>query len=268
MLMSTMNNEVVSANKVITDSITMGDITTSGISHQLNQKSANIYNLITEGFLDSALRDIKQLLTRLDPHDTKFNDLSLISLSLTDPYFSDTEDWILNGWNIIDNELYGTGGIENNYCLISNDVYVKPGQYILCVLVNQLTSGRIIITKNDLEISDIKTTGTHFIEVTVEDIANDKIALKMDGVLANSKVEIFSISIHYIAERFYQYILNKTNNVSQGLSEFLTSNYVSKAEIEDCINTQFNELIHSSAFEEVINNLIDAYVPTVSPEPK
>lgn len=211
-------------------------------------KEIDPYALITGGYLDQALHEIRTLLGSLDPEGTLLSDLSMISPSLTDPYFSMEDDWTLNNWVKQDEKMYCVGGHKNNSLVLTKDLYISKGQYLISIIVNSLPSGYLEIRKNGEFVAAIRETGPHYKEITIDDILTDEISFVGVNVAANDNIEVFSISIHYVAERFYEYLIRKIKS----LSVVDTEGFVPREEYEHTLD------VFLAQFQDATNKYLRA----------
>lgn len=202
-----------SSKQLVGNELILNGMRATGIASAFN-KEVNVLDLITKGFLDLALQEINLLLKKLDPNGTLLQDLSVISLSLTDAFFGEEDVWHLNNWVIRDNIAYGVGGQSDNSLIFDKNIYARNGKYLLCIIVNALPSGHLELKKNGEWIKTIKEAGTSYVEIEINDITSDEISLVCVGVSTNENVEIFSYSIHYIADRFYEYMIQKVKSLA------------------------------------------------------
>ena len=233
---TTITTECVNTPDLIGHCLQLGDRTATGIAYELDD-NVNVYDLITTGYLDLALQEINRLLKKLDPDGTQLQNLSLISPSTVDPYFGD-DLWKLNNWYFHDGEAFCAGGYTNNSLVLSRDALVKAGKYLICITIEDLPSGKLEIRKNGEWFATLSEKGVFYKEITIEDITTDEISLVAVGVSANETVQVFSFSFHYIAERFYSYLIQKIKS----LASIDAEGFVPREEYEhglDSLNTQF-----------------------------
>ena len=204
---SSMTTGCVNAPELIGQCLQLGDRKATGLAYELDD-NVNIYDLITKGYLDLALQEINRLLQKLDPDGTQLQNLSLISPSTVDPYFGD-DLWKLTNWYIHDGEAFCAGGYVDNSLVLSRDALVKAGKYLVNISIENLPSGKLELRKNGEWIATFSEKGVYYRELTIEDITTDEISLVAVGVSANETVQVFSFSFHYIADRFYAYLIQK-----------------------------------------------------------
>ena len=203
----------VQTKELIGDSLKLGERRATGIMYELDD-DVDVYSLITKGYLDLALQEVNRLLKKLDPDGTQLQSLSLISPSTVDPYFGGDKDWILNNWYIADGEAFCAGGYVDNAMLLTRDAFVKNGKYLICITIESLPSGRLELRKNGEWVSTFNESGVFYREVAIDDITTDQLSLVAVGLATNETIQIFSLSIHYIADRFYAYLIDKIKSLA------------------------------------------------------
>ena len=209
---SSMTTGSVTGEVVSCQYLQINDRRASGIAFELDDE-VNIYDLITRGYLDLALQEINRLLRRLDPDGTQLQNLSLISPSSVDPYFGDTL-WTLKNWYLSDSEAFCAGGYTDNAMILSRDAFVKAGKYLICIIVSELPSGKLEIRKNGEWVCTFTEKGTYYREITIGDIVADELSIVAVDVSANETAQIYSFSLHYIADRFYAYLTQKIKSLA------------------------------------------------------
>lgn len=232
--------DYIAAKELRAEVLNLNGMRSKGIAHDPKQDT-DLYDLITKGFLDSALLSINQMLKELDPNGTRLQDLSLISLSLTDPFFSDTEDWVAQNWVIQENEAYCIGGKANNSLTLSQEVFPKNGQYLIAIIVNEVPSGYLEIRKNGEWVQTIREPGAYYVELTIDNILTDEVSFVGVDVGSQEDIRVFSISVHFVAERFYNYLINKIRS----LATVDTEGFVPRDEYLHTLDefiVQFNEV--------------------------
>ena len=207
MTLSSMTSGNLTGETVTCQCLQLRDRRSTGIAFELDDE-VDHYDLITRGYLDLELQEVKRLLRKLDPEGTKLQDLSLISPSTVDPYFGD-KLWTLRNWYINDGEAFCAGGYVDNAMVLSRNAFVKAGKYLLCICISDLPSGKIEIRKNGEWVSTLTEKGVYYREVEIKDITTDELSVVAVGVSANEMVQIYSFSFHYIADRFYAYLVQK-----------------------------------------------------------
>lgn len=246
---STMIPERIISGEIVTGILRLNNKEARDIALEFI-KNVHPTDLITAGYLDGALKEIRQLIDKLDPNGTAFRELSMISVSLIDPFFVDVHDWILNNWYIQEATMRFTGTDELNSATINPDNYAANGKYLLMVKINSLPTGKLEILVNDKHVKYIHNTGPHYLEITLEDITTDRIRIVAIDVNAGDEVVLDSVSLHYVADRFYNYLIEKIRE----LSVVDTEDFVTRDEYELTLEQfikQFEEI--TAAYLEKLN---------------
>ena len=207
------SGQVVSTPEILTDRLTLNGVTTQEILTRYTKDKPTA--LLSAAAVASYFSTVDNLKKTLDPTSTFYKDFSVITTSLTGQYFDSKDDWSMTNWLIQDNCMYGIGGHDaDNSLIISKDCYTNTGIYCLALNVLSLPSGKLDIYKNDTWITAITSAGTKYIEVAIDDITNDLIKVKMNGVAENEKVILSSYALYFITPRFYNYLVAKVKDLS------------------------------------------------------
>ena len=199
--------QIATADKVVTNALQLSGVVSNHILRELTEDSDK-QGLLTFEAVAPHLEHINQVLKDLDPNSTYYQDLTVISQSITEPYFTDTNDWVLTNWAIADEKMRYAGGVVDNSLVINNALYPAVGNYYLLIKVTALPSGQLELYKNDEWIGTISAAGAYYKEFTIEKTATDTIRLVAVGVSAGEEVVLDSYGVYFIADRFYNYVFN------------------------------------------------------------
>ncbi len=209
---ASMTSEQVIAKKLVGESLTLNDVTVNEI--ESNNIPTEPDSLITRSVLSDELHDIQRALKALDPEGDLFQDLSVISLSLVDTYFSNSEDWVLNNWSIVDNYMYYDSGRSSNSLGISYNRFSNPGHYYLLINVGTLSSGRLEVRLNSEWVYTIREAGEHIITVDITDPSSAVVDVVAMEVSSAETVRLDFFGLYFITDRFYKYFTNKIRMMS------------------------------------------------------
>ena len=204
-------NRAVSPN-VTTDALTLGINTSSAIATETSEQ-VSPSDLISSSYLDKTLSPILKSLKKLDPEGDLLKSLGIINPSGCDPYFGDAS-WTPTGWYIKNNMAFCEGNAVDNRLLLSKEAYGGNGQYFFFLTVVDLPTGRIELHKNGEWVATFDEIGTHFREITLDDITTDELELVAVDVAEQDMVAITCVNLCYIADRFYQYLILKVKSLA------------------------------------------------------
>lgn len=207
MLGSSLGAERALSPNVTTDSLTIGNNTSTGIATDTST-ALKSGDLISLSYLDKTLSPILTALKKLDPEGNLLQSLGIINPSGCDPYFGD-EMWTPTGWNIKNNMAFCDGSETNNVLFLSKDAYGGKGQYFFFLNVVDLPTGRLELLINDEWVATFDEIGMHYREITLNDITTDELKLVAKDVAEQDMVAITNVNLCYIADRFYQYLMLK-----------------------------------------------------------
>ena len=236
---SSMTSEQIVTKQLVGEALTISDVTVNTI--ESNNPPQVPDAIITRSVLDDEMSDIHVALKSLDPEGDLFQDLSVISLSLVDTYFSKHDDWVFNNWSIVDNYMYYDSGSSSNSLSINPNRFSSIGHYYLLIDVGSLNSGRIDVLVNNNWIASIRETGEHIVNVTIDDPASDVVSLVAVDVPASEHVRLDFFGLYFLTDRFYKYFTDRITN----MAEVNPDNYVTKDYYEhtqDTLAQQFRTL--------------------------
>lgn len=212
-LSAQMTKENISAQKITTNSLNLAGHELSQVVTGTEPEGFPIdpLALITYGALDLALHELNEYMKVLDSNGGSLTDLALISLSLCNPYFDHPQDWVLNQWYIHDNIMSCN---TNNSPLIFSGKFTSAGKYLICINVSELMSGKLEIYVNETWTSSIMKKGVHYKEVTITDPDNDQLKFVVKDMAKGDRVDLFSMSIHAIADRLYNFLIEKITSLA------------------------------------------------------
>ena len=135
---SSLTSEQIVTKQLVGEALTISDVTVNTIESTNPPQVPDA--IITRSVLDDEMSDIHAALKSLDPEGDLFQDLSVISLSLIDTYFSKHDDWVFNNWSIVDNYMYYDSGSSSNSLSINPNRFSSIGHYYLLINVSSLIS--------------------------------------------------------------------------------------------------------------------------------
>lgn len=215
---SHMSGEVVEAQKVKTGVLELNgtQITRVATAENFGEicrfDSSDPFALISFGALELALQEINKFIEQVNSDGTDLNDLALISMSITAPYFTNVDDWFLKGWEVIDNLL--VCGKKDNVCVLNTKRFIATGKYLLCMNVKELPSGRLELYINDTWIATITEPGVYYKEFTITDMTSEELRMIYKDFTLGDQIRIFSASIHHIANHFYNFLVEKIKSLT------------------------------------------------------
>lgn len=239
---ASMTSEQVVTKELVAEALTINDVTINEIETENPPQVAD--KLITRSILDKSLGNITNALQQLDPEGDLFQDLSVISLSLVDTYFTRSNDWIMNGWSINNNCMYCDGGVPANYLRINSSVFTNPGHYMCIINVGALTSGRLELRLNNEWVTTLREAKEYIVELTIDNPATDVVELVAIEVSSIDTVRLDSFGFHHLTNRFYKYLINKVSS----MTELNPENYVTIDNYEhqqEVVAAQFRSLVAS-----------------------
>ena len=259
---ASMTSERVVTRELVGEVLTLNDVTVDGIE-------SNAFNtvpdkLITKSTLDDTLAGINRALNSLDPEGDLFQDLSVISLSLVDNYFSHVDDWLLSNWFIQDNCMWYNKGTAANFLKINPSRLTNPGHYVCIINVGNLTGGKLELRLNGEWVSTLRGINEYVIEVNITDPATDIIELVAVDVSSADVVRLDSFGFHFLTNRFYKYLISKvTSMVSINPANYVTQE--SYQQQQDVLAAQFRSLI-ASCRSDLITHVNAVNPHNITPE--
>lgn len=251
-----MTEEHVCAKELITSALTINSTTVTQIESANAASTADA--LITRSVLDNELSEINRALKSVDPEGDLFQDLSVISMSLVDSYFSRSSDWKSTKWELRENYAYCNGGEVNNSLAIDKSVYSNIGMYYCLIDVGAIPSGYLELRLNNTFIAKLSEVKQYVVEVKISDIVTDTISLVGVDIGTGESIRINSFGFYYITPRFYTYLMDRINKLMNISSE----NFVTVEDNEhyrDVLMGQFQTLTSRYLLE--LNNHIFASNP-------
>lgn len=254
---STVESTKIQANRVVTDELQIGD---SIIRNVLAKEFENCdpMSLITKGYLDHVLYKIESVIQKFDPSGKIFREISMISLSLVNPYFDVPEEWILDNWFIQDNVCKYHGSMKENELTIPNSVYINNGNYLLCFTIDSIPSGKLELLVNGEWKYTFDKPGVYYREVQINSFTDDKVSLVAKNVNDTDEIHIGVFSIHFVADRFYDFLVEKIRS----LAVVDATNFVPREEFTNTLESfivQFKEA--TDRYLEVYAGHMDAVNP-------
>ena len=259
---ASMTSEKVITKEIVGEALTIDDVTVTSIESSTPPTIPD--SLITRSVLNDSLASITRALKTLDPEGDLFQDLSVISLSLVDCYFSNEADWVLDKWVIHDNHMYYNNGTGTNSLAIKQNRLTNPGHYICIINVGMLPSGKLELRLNSEWVATLREEKEYVIEVNVEDPASAVIELVAVDVPSIESVRLDSFSFHFLTNRFYKYLVEKISS----MAEVNPDNYVTQADYEhqqEVLASQFRSLI-ASCRSELVTHKNDINPHNITPE--
>lgn len=212
--MGSLTQQQLMADEVITDRLTLAGTATETLIKSIDANS-DPNGILLYSAVKAQLQELEDLSSAIRPDSTFYNQLTVLSQSITKPYFTRPSDWELTGWTIQANTLrYVEDGSGENSISISNELYPAVGHYYVLIYVNSLPSGKIEMYQNDEWIGTIEKVGSYYKEFTLLSTDSDKITLKALDVSNGEVLEIASFGVYYVASRFYEYVLNKVKELA------------------------------------------------------
>ena len=252
---SSLNGNNTSTPALVTDSITLNGTTVNSIE-SVNPTKADA--LISRSALDKELYNINRALKAVDPEGDLFQDLSVISMSLVDNYFSDESDWVIKDWILQDNYAYCKGPTSSDNSLgIANSVFSDNGYYYCFIDVGAIQSGYLELRLNGEFVNKLDKAKQYICELKINDVATDKVELVGCNISSNEAIRINSFGFYYLTDRFYYYLVDKIKKLATITSDnFITREEYSHA--QDQFLAQFSALTtrylaELRAHEEAIN---------------
>ena len=237
-----MNSERVVTKELVGEALTINDVTVDGIESSVFNTVPD--KLITRSTLDDTLASINRALKSLDPEGDLFQDLSVISLSLVDNYFSRTDDWIASNWFIQDNCMWYSKGTAANFLKINPGRLTNPGHYICIINVGNITGGKLELRLNSEWVATFRENKEYVVEVNITEPATDVVELVAVDVSPADIVRLDSFSLHFLTNRFYKYLVTKVAS----MVDVTPDNYVTQESYQqqqDVLASQFRTLIAS-----------------------
>ena len=196
------------------DTLILGKDTLTGV-YTAEKAKPSVTDIVSFGGLQRTMQPLQKLIEEIDPDNTLFKDNNVISLPLTDPFFEEKDVWITKNWDIQNGDAFCLGGYKSNSLSFDRSLFVKNGKYLFVLAISKIESGRLDLYKNETEwLKTLDQVGVHYIEVSVEDITTDTFSLIGTGVNTNEIIEVCSFGIHFIADRFYNYLIAKVKSLA------------------------------------------------------
>lgn len=259
---ASMNSERVVTKELVGEALTINDVTIDGIESSVFNTVPD--KLITRSTLDDTLASIDRALKSLDPEGDLFQDLSVISLSLVDNYFSHADDWLISNWFIQDNCMWYNKGTAANFLKINPDRLTNPGHYVCIITVGNITGGKLELRLNSEWVATLRENKEYVIEVNVTDPTTDIIELVAVDVSTADIVRLDSFGFHFLTNRFYKYLITKVAS----MVDINPANYVTQERYQqqqDVLAAQFRSLVASCRSE--LTTHINAVNPhNITPE--
>lgn len=215
-MIGSLTPQQVRANEAVVTKLTLNNVTVENVIEEI-LKDSDTRGLLTLGSIQESLEDLDTIKANLSEDSSYYQNLTVISQSLTKKYFTDINDWEMTNWSI-------TNGIAtfqptvsndtNNSILINSSRFPVVGQYYLVINVTALPSGKLELYKNDEWLGTITAVGRYYHEFSIESTASDKIKLVALEVAAGETVTIAEFGVYYVAQRFYEYVLNKVKELA------------------------------------------------------
>lgn len=208
---SSLNGNNTSTPALVTDSITLNGTTVNSIE-SVNPTKADA--LISRSALDKELYNINRALKAVDPEGDLFQDLSVISMSLVDNYFSDESDWVIKDWILQDNYAYCKGPTSSDNSLgIANSIFSDNGYYYCFIDVGAIQSGYLELRLNGEFVNKLDEAKQYICELKINDVATDKVELVGCNISSNEAIRINSFGFYYLTDRFYYYLVDKIKSL-------------------------------------------------------
>ena len=259
---ASMTSEQIVTKELVAEALTINDVTVNEIETENPPQVAD--KLITRSVLNKSLETISKALKQLDPEGDLFQDLSVISLSLVDTYFTRDEDWIMNNWTINNGYMYCNGGSSGNSLRISSRVFTNPGHYICIINVGALSSGRLEVRLNNEWVTTLREAKEYIVELTIDNPATDVVELVALDVSSIDVVRLDSFGFHHLTNRFYKYLISKVSS----MTELNPENYVTQDQHlhdQEVVAAQFRQLV-ASCLSELTSHKAASNPHNITPE--
>ena len=230
--------EIASSETLVGEQLQLNGVTATEIIKTISDRSKPD-GLLTLEAMQSNLDLITKVYNLVNGDNSFLDDLTVMSTSIVDKYLETTDDWVLSNWVLQDGSLRGAGGYTDNYAQFNHVNFKRAGIYFLAFTVTNLPSGKIEVYLNDEWLDTADSTTIYFKEVEITDITKDRLYFKAVNVTIDETVEISTVALYYIADRFYDYLVNKVKSLATVDAEnFITKEQFNKY-AEDLI-IQFN----------------------------
>ena len=209
----------VSADKVNAKTVQFGD--GSKITGVSQDQTANTYTSVPSSYaLFQGLKSLQSNIDALDPNHNFFRDNTVITLPLIDQHFAEDEQtgWKIKNWGVYDGvAIYEGTGDNDNYLHIPQLCFTKAGFFHFNIIVTRLDSGSIVVYDHgDREVLRINKIGEFNVEMNVTEPNATTLRIVAEGVYTSDYVNIDSVGLHLVTDRFRDYFMNKL--VENGLT--------------------------------------------------
>lgn len=209
-----LTQQSVSTEQVHTGVVVLDNELIDKVTDQINDNTSK-NAIVRVSALLPLIKQFREIMNRLDPEGSFLQDLTVISQYLNEPYFVNSNEWILDNWAISNELLTTTGNNKTNSATLSNqNIFKEKGVYYFILDVAELPSGSIAFKKNDKTLDLIHHTGFWSHEVNIEDIVDDRISFSSVNLNKSESIVIRSCKIFFVADRFYEYLLYKIRELA------------------------------------------------------
>lgn len=265
---SSVDQQQVTTDKVITNELSIGGVVVNKISYEYTEN--NILALATAKALNDLYikldKDIQEVAINKsveDSFDSVITD-SLTSSTLVDTSIDPEKGYEIKEYINDNNKLVYTGTSLSNYIRIPNSILTSLGVYFLVFTIDRLDSGYVDIVNNDgYTFGTLTSAGTHVVFVTTTNLTLDEFSIVAKDVTIGDTVIISNIKFHYVSTRLEQYINErlKAFSVDNDLTSFVT---LSKL-FSELANLQTTILDITESSDSDILSQLEAHKLTVNP---
>lgn len=253
--MANMNQDSVVTNSVVTDELTMDGIRVDGITTSISTMPNN--KLVASQALTELVRTVDKLYTKLSPNSSFLEEITVMTPSLVNRFFTHSDEWIMDNWGIT-TEGAKCAGVTNKLS-ISTSTYPKAGagHYYCVINILSLPCGSLDVYVNDTWIRNISAAGTSAFEIELS-AATDVISfVYIDGV-STQEIVVSELGLHHITNSFVDYL---TSKITQ-LATIDAEGYLRRDEFTHEMNnylTEFNQI------SDRFTSSLDSHMAAINP---
>lgn len=247
--MASVNDQQVRTPEVITDLITVNGHGVNGIA--VDKLPNDSTKLVVASLLTKLLDELHQQVNAIDPNHTVFKDKSVITEPTLSPIFEEAELWKMNGFYLYDYRLIYNGDSElPGDVRLPNKGFSESGHYLIRINIAELNDGIVsFIDGNDKVYQHFTKPGNYYQEIQVTNTASDAFYFKITERNIDTRVVIDFIGIHFIKDRFYQYLTDKI----QAIADINGGGYLSIEQYDIRMNL-YDQLVQN-ALDEIIKGI-------------
>ena len=213
----------VYTTEVVTDKLTLNKYQIDGVTNEpLDGDHAKLVTafgfLNTYNKLNNKLEELHGTLDKI--HITPVLSEPLLPLNFIG------NDWSLHNWYVDNGYLFyntSTNINNNNFVKILSTALIDKGIYFIYINIERLDNGKLtIINENNIVLKEITTAGVHMLTANVNNPASSFFTIIANNASQNCVISISQISVHYVKNRFHDFMNHLVLEFESGGSDFLS----------------------------------------------